>query len=175
MKTKLAMCFVALAMSFTSLSYAQPSVPAGSRVEKRFKKKRGQLLRKRLGLDDTKATQVEAILDKHGKQHRQWGRQVHQARRNLAKLLRQDSNDQKAYAQALTQMQAASAELQKLRQRQFVELKKVLRPKEQAKLLRMLNRVHRKLRERRRKRRTQRRRPGLRRGKGRPKRRGPRR
>lgn len=151
MKTKLIMCFMAMTLSLTSLSYGQPSRPASKSVQQRFKKKRKKLLRKRLGLNENKARQVEGILDKHQAEHRRLGRQLQQARRQIGKLLRQDSDDQKAFAAALSKMQSAAQEIQKLRYRQFEALKKVLSPKEQAKLLRMLNRVHRKLRERRRK------------------------
>ena len=173
MKFRLIMCVAALALCFTSPGYSQPSWKNADSFRKRFKKKRGKLLRKRLGFDDEKSKKVEAILENHAKEHQRFGQKIRAARRDLRKLLREDSNDQKAYQKALDEMQSAAANLQRLRREQFEKLKKILSPKEQAKLLRILNRVHRKLRERRRGRAGRRRGQGMGRPGGRPPRRRP--
>jgi len=124
-----------------------------AKLRKRFRKKRGEILRRRVGLSGSKVAQVEAILDKHTASHRKLAYELRRSRRTLGRLLRSDSDDQQAFASALAALQRTAQAKQQLRQTEFGELQQVLTPKEQAKLLRTLNIIRRKLHQRRMKRR----------------------
>jgi len=63
----------------------------------------------------------------------------------MRKLFQTDSNDQQAWQKALDQMEKGHKALALGRDKQFAELKKVLSPKEQAKLLRGLNRLQKRM------------------------------
>ena len=123
--------------------------PTAAELQQRFKKKRGHILRKRVGLSDAKATAVETVLDKHSPLHQKLQRRLAAARLSLGKLLRADSNDQAAFAKALAELQTVAKAMQQLNEQELAQLQKVLTPKEQAKLLRALNRIRTKVRRQR--------------------------
>jgi Spy/CpxP family protein refolding chaperone len=116
---------------------------------RRLAKLRGRLLRSKLGLSEDKATKVEAILDKYQPEHAEVQRDTMHARQTLRQLFREDSNDQDAYAAALTKLEQATTKGMQLKQQQFGELKKVLTPKEQAKLLHAMQKLRQHIAKRR--------------------------
>lgn len=160
--------WVALILGLAAPAFAQGKA-AGKRrakVEQRVEEIVGRVLREKVGLDDKKATQVEALLKKHHKARAQAKRDQHRARRALGQLLKQNSSDQKAYAKAINDFRQAQKALHQLEDKQFDELGKVLTPKQQAQLYANLDKVRRKVRVALRKhRQKQRRAKGKRRGK----------
>ena len=125
---------------------AKPEAKPAAEKVKRAEARRRELLKKRVGLSDDKATKVEAITRKHGAQQRTLKQNVRKARVQLRQLLRDESDDQQAYEGALRELEAAHRSLQDLRQKRFEDLKQALTPKEQAKLLAAMGKVRRDLR-----------------------------
>ncbi len=119
--------------------------PAAKR-RARIRSKRARLLRKRLGLDEARARKVEALFDEHAAAKKKSRREMRTARRAVAKLLRQDSDDQDAYRAALDRLSLATSALVTLRRDHIKRLRTVLTPKEQARLMRMMARAARHMR-----------------------------
>ena len=86
---------------------AQPNGVAAKRaeIEARLKKWRGTILRKEVGLDEKKATDIEHTLDKFQTEREQVQKELQQQQKTLRALFDLESSDQGAYARAL---QAAS-------------------------------------------------------------------
>ena len=116
-----------------------------AQVQKRLQQIRDRILRQQVGLDEKKAREVEAVLKRAQKERRKIQRRVRENRRKLRQLLKNDSNDQKAYAAAIRELRKAQNDLHKLKNREFDELAKRLAPKEQAKLVQALQRAKRKM------------------------------
>jgi Spy/CpxP family protein refolding chaperone len=114
-------------------------------AQQRAAERRRALLQKRVGLDEQKAAEVVAIVQKHTAAQRQVRQKVRDARKRMRELLRTDSNDEQAYASALSDLEAAHSALNELRQKRFEELEQVLTAREQAKLLTTMGKVRREL------------------------------
>ncbi len=126
-----------------------PNKQQRAKQMKRAEKMVGKALRNKLGLSDAKATKVEAILKQHRASQQKIQAEIRKARQALRKLFQTDSNDQKAWGAALDEMEKGHKALAKGRDKQFAALKKVLTPKEQAKLLRGLNQLQKRMKAKR--------------------------
>ncbi len=104
-----------------------------------------QLLRRDVGLNEAKARQVEAIFERQHQAARARHGVLRDQRHALKALLEKDSNDQKAYAQAIDALHVAHEELHALRKAALLEARKLLAPKEQAKLLRAMVQARRQM------------------------------
>jgi Spy/CpxP family protein refolding chaperone len=128
------------------LLVAQPAAPSASgALRARAAKLRQRLLREKVGLDAHKAEQVAAIIDEQRDEQRRLRRDMRAARQELRRLFADDSSDDQAYEAALAKLRASYRGLADLRDRQFDAIKKVLTPREQAKLLAALARAHKEL------------------------------
>ncbi len=157
MKKTLPTLFALLLVSTVALpAMAQPGPggrgrggpPAGQGMM-RSEQMVGKALRNKLGLSEAKAKKVEGILKQHRAAQQKIKGRLRTARQDLGKLFRSDSNDQKAWKAALDKMEKGHKALAQGRDKQFAALKKVLTPKEQAKLLRGLNQLQRRMKARR--------------------------
>lgn len=104
-----------------------------------------QVLRRDVGLSEAKARQVEAIFERQHQAARARHGVLRDQRHALKALLEKDSNDQKAYAQAIDALHVAHEELHALRKAALLEARKLLAPKEQAKLLRAMVQARRQM------------------------------
>jgi Spy/CpxP family protein refolding chaperone len=131
-----ALLTLALAVTLAVPALAQDAPPDAKRaqVEAKMKEIRNRMLREQVGLSDATARRVEAILEKHQKQRRALRQKVQGHRQAIRELLRNDSNDQPAYAREIKGMRDTQRQLQALRDQEIDELQQVLTPKEQAKL-----------------------------------------
>lgn len=137
--------FVTLAA--TPKAEAQPADRA-ARVEARKKEVRARLLRNKVGLDESKAGQVEKILDQHAKERKALQQERMRHQQKLKQLLQADSNDQKAYSTAISGFRTADKKLRALRDKEMDALAKVLTPKQQAQLAVAAKQVQRDIRQR---------------------------
>jgi len=130
-------------------AFAQPSGAQAKRaeVEARLKKWRGTILRKDVGLDEKKATDIEHTLDKFQVEREKVQKEMRQQQKIMRALFDLDSNDQSAYAKSLQSVRESTAKLQTLRLAEFDELGKQLSPKQEAKLLRLMRQMEQKLRD----------------------------
>jgi hypothetical protein len=130
---------------------ARPGAPAPraaalTPAAQRAKAVRGQILRTRVGLSEERAGKVEAILDRNAPERRRLQGEIQAATKALRELMRANSQDQQAYARALEQLRAGQKALRNLREREDEAVRQVLKPREQALLLRSLENLRRKAR-----------------------------
>jgi Spy/CpxP family protein refolding chaperone len=116
-----------------------------AQVEERLKQIRTRVLKKEVGLDEKKATEVQKVLDKHAPERKMLRLELRTQREAIRKLLDDDSDDQAAYKKALEGLRAAHKKLAELRNREIDELSKLLTPKQQAKLLMAVRKLERKM------------------------------
>jgi len=145
-----------------------PDGPPGKQLE-RFNKMRGKLLRKKVGLSEAKAAKVEAVFKTFAPLRKKLRKTVRGARKDLRQLFKSDSDDQAAYRVALTKLRNANKAMQQLNDKQYGQVEKILTPKEQAKLLRAMQRVRRKMAKMHERKRGQKRNKSKRQGRQRPK------
>lgn len=163
---------LALAVSFAVVTVAPPAVTQPSAVSgkkrggkkgdrrknrKRLAKLRQRVLKKKVGLSDEKVKIVVDILESQQAQRHAYEKQIRSSRKAIGMLFKSDSDDQAAYAKHLDALQEAHRGLSDLRDEQVSELRKVLEPKQQAKLFRAMEMVKRRFDKRRRNRRNKRR------------------
>lgn len=115
------------------------------RIEK-FKEKRGKLLREKVGLAEAQAVQVEAVMEKFQTERHELMQQISASREAIRTLLDEDSGDQDAYQSHLDVLLAVRTSMHELHAAEIDELRKLLTPKESAKLLAMMERVHKRMR-----------------------------
>lgn len=118
-----------------------PTEQERERFHGKMKQRMAKVLRERVGLDEARAKQVEAIFERRRQQGRALHEQLRTHREALRKLLEADSSDQAAYQRALDGLQAAHKALRAHREQGIAEARRVLTPKEQAKLLRAMHRM----------------------------------
>ena len=123
------------------------------KARKRLAKLRKRVLKKKVGLSDEKIKQVVTILEGQQAQRHALEKQIRSSRKAIGKLFKSDSDDQDAYALHLDALQEAHRAMGVLRDEQISELRKILEPKEQAKLFRAMEIVKRRFNKRRRRRR----------------------
>ena len=102
---------------------------------------RARVLRRQVGLNEERASKVEKVLDKIAPERSKVQSDIREARKTLASLLHSKSQDQKAYGRALDRLYRGHRALQAIRDREYEALKQVLEPREQALMLRALERA----------------------------------
>jgi hypothetical protein len=135
--------------SLSTPAFSQPNGVAAKRVEieVRLKKWRAGILRKDVGLDDKKASDIEHTLDRYQGEREKVQKDLRQQQKTLRALFDLDSNDQAAYGKSLQIVRESTAKLQALRLQEFDELGKQLTAKQEAKLLRLMRQMEQKLRD----------------------------
>ena len=113
----------------------------GHQIHKRIKQLRAEVLRYDVGLKPAKAAKVEALMAGYDPVRRKLRERNRMAKRALKRLLRTDSNDQKAFKRVLDDLVDVRGKLEKLRFQQRDALRKMLTPKQQSKLLGSLKRM----------------------------------
>jgi len=136
-------------LALSAPAFAQPNGAQAKRaeVEARLKKWRATILRKEVGLDEKKATDIEHTLDKYQVERDKVQKDMRQQQKTLRALFDLDSSDQTAYGKSLQIVRESTAKLQALRLAEFDELGKQLSPKQEAKLLRLMRQMEQKLRD----------------------------
>lgn len=109
----------------------------------KMKARMAKVLRQDVGLDEARAKQVEAIFARQHASTKQLRESLHTHHQALRALLESDSNDQAAYSKALDGIEAAHKGLRAQRERGIAEARKILNPKEQAKMLRAMHKARR--------------------------------
>lgn len=109
------------------------------RFHAKMKERMAKMLRQEVGLDEARAKQVEAIFEGRHKAARQLHEQLRTHRQALRALLEADSNDQAAYQKALDGIEAGHKALRAHREEGIAQARRILSPKEQAKLLRAMH------------------------------------
>lgn len=135
----------ALALSTAAPAHAESSAQKRAEISQHLRGALAQALRKEVGLDEKKASEVERTLDKYRPQREKLDAEVHQQQKTLRALLDLDSNDQAAYQKALAAVRDANQKLAALRDQEFDELSKQLTPKQQAKLARAVKQLEQRL------------------------------
>lgn len=122
---------------------AGPPAGAGPRAGQPGNKQqvRLRLLQRRVGLDEATARKVIEVLRSYEGKRAELTRKMQTEKRALGRLVRQDSNDEAAYRQAIDNLMRTQQQIEALRIQEFTELRKVLTAKQQAKLLVELNRL----------------------------------
>ncbi len=150
LKHALSLSLLALALGVSSSAHAQKGPPphagppldgAGHKraeAQAHMRQMRARLLRERVGLDEKTAQSVEKVLDKYQTEREKLRATVGQEKKTLRALLDLDGNDQAAYTRAMRSMLDAQQKLERLKQQEFDELSKILTPKQQAKLWRVI-------------------------------------
>jgi len=136
----LGLALVALGLAAAPFVMAEPPAADGKGQRAEFKKqrkamfkaKRGELLRKELGIADGKATQIETTLDSYRKQMRGIKKQNRQLMKKVKALLAEDSNDNQAYEYNLRALKYNKVQVDKIKQARQDFLSKQLTPKQQA-------------------------------------------
>ena len=114
-------------------------------LRERMLKLRSKLLRKRIGLDEERAQRCEAIFARFDEERRSIRADMKKSRRALRELEKSESEDDAAYEALVTRMLEARSAEHDLRMRQFASLRKELSGREQARLLRELRRLKRRI------------------------------
>ena len=122
-------------------SCADDGVPAAD-VDLRVQEVRSRIIRVEAGIDAASATRIEAVLDGYQEEQRGRDGEVRQARRELNRLLREDSQDQDAYARALARLSKAHESAHEMRHARFEAIVENLQPRDAARLLHALGRHH---------------------------------
>ncbi|GEM_PF-2771288 len=115
---------------------------------KKMKQHRAKMLRTKIGLSEAKAARVERVMDKFHVKKRELKKEMRANHQALRQLLKSDSQDQRAYGVAVDGIVASRAQLAKLHDKQIAALRRVLTPKEQAKMLIAMHKMKRRFRHR---------------------------
>ena len=116
----------------------------GAQMRGKMKEFRGKVLREKLGLPEDRAVKVEAVLDGFMEQRHKLKEEMRAEMKTVKELLKADSNDMDAYEAAVTNLMAVRSKMEALHAQQFEELREILNPKEQAKVLLALRKMYRK-------------------------------
>jgi len=90
------------------------------------------------GIDEVRAQRVVLVMKKARQEQRVLRQDSQKHREALRGLLSQKSTDEGAYAKALDGLDAARKKSAQIRDRQISEIRKILKPSEQAKVLRLI-------------------------------------
>ena len=115
-----------------------PAAPKSTPAELHAKVIRAKILRQRVGLSEERAVKVEAVLERYAPERRRVQADIRDATKALRELMRANSEDQQAYGHALDRLRAGQKALQTLRDREEEGVRQLLKPREQALLLRSL-------------------------------------
>ena len=153
------LCLSVLTLSPTAVTQTRPdgsaSQPEGNKVHRRKARKRlarlrHRVLKNKVGLDDKQIEQVLSIFEAQQAQRHAYEKQIKASRQAMRALFKANSDDQAAFAAHMDTLQSSYRGIAELRDEQLTAIRKVLQPKEQAKLLRAMELVKRKLERRRR-------------------------
>jgi len=130
----------ALAMPAAAQSFddAPKPAPAQTGAKRGVKVQKGKAMSQALrdiGVEDARIRQVVAIHEKYATQQQKVRADARQHRRALENLVQKDSKDETAYRRALDGIEKAKKERLRLRDGERQEMRNVLKPSEQAKLL----------------------------------------
>ena len=139
--------FICLFMGLET-SEAKPSPAQAAQVHEKLIELRGRLLKEMVGLDETRAAQIELILKGIDDEHRTYSAMLEQARRLMRRLAREDSHDDKALANAVEDVRLAHSYLHQVRDKQYRAIQKSLSPKEQAIFFESLGKLRHEVRKR---------------------------
>ena len=115
--------------------HAKFSPEQRANFKKKMQARFSKLLREKMQLPDATAQQVETLVRANMGKKKPLHQQMRTQRKALHKLLKEDSNDQQAYADALDGLKKTRTALRTLHEAQIAELQKLLTPKQQAQLL----------------------------------------
>lgn len=90
------------------------------------------------GIDEVRAKRVVLVMKKAREEQKAVRQDSQKHREALRALLSQKSTDEAAYAKALDGLDAARKKSSQIRDRQIGEIRKILKPSEQAKVLRLI-------------------------------------
>ena len=96
---------------------------------------------KREGIDEARAKRVISVVKKYRQERQPVQKEMQTQREALRTLLANDSSDQPAYSKALDAIKAGQKKLQEIKEREVSEIQQILKPSEQAKVLRLLLRA----------------------------------
>ncbi len=117
-------------------------------IQQRLRELRKRVLRQNVGLDEKKAERVERILDESAPKRKKLKKHVHHHQQIVMHLLQADSDDERAYVSALTEIRRAQVKMHELEQQEFEALSKQLNPKQLARLMVALHQMKKKVRAR---------------------------
>ncbi|HEY2405762.1 MAG TPA: periplasmic heavy metal sensor [Polyangiaceae bacterium] len=136
---------VAIVLAAAAPAHAENAAQKRAEIAAHLRGALAQALRKDVGLDEKKATDVERTLDKFRPQRERLEGDMHQQQKTLRALLDLDSNDQGAYQKALNAERDDTQKLAAVREQEIDELSKQLTPKQQAKLARAVKQLEQRL------------------------------
>ena len=111
------------------------------------KRKVRETLIKEVGLSEKKANDAAAVLSKFAPERNKQVKEMVEQRRALRELLQKKSDDDAAYGKAIKALREALHKLRVAKDQQFDELSKILSHKEQAKVLKAMPELQRRLRD----------------------------
>ena len=141
---------VLLATFIATPAFADPggAQPGKAEPQERFKQKRAEILRKRLGLDEKRASEVEKVLNKYAPERKKLRQSIGEQQKALRELLKKNSDDQASYKRGLDALTDSTSKLNTLRQQEQVELSRLLTPKQQAQLLEVMGKARKGMHDR---------------------------
>ena len=122
---------------------ARPAPAKGKAAPKRAGDREARAIEamKKEGIDEARAKRVVAVVKKYREERQAVHEEMQTHRESLRTLLANDSSDQAAYTKALDGLEAGQKKLQAIQERQVNEIQQILKPSEQAKVLRLLLRA----------------------------------
>ena len=131
---------VLLATLIATPAFADPGAapPDKAAPQQRFQQKRAEILPKRLGLDEKRASEVEKVLNKYAPERKKLRQSIEEQQKTLRELLQKNSDDQAGYKRALDALTDSMTKLNTLRQQEQAELSRLMTPKQQAQLLEVM-------------------------------------
>jgi Spy/CpxP family protein refolding chaperone len=127
---------------------AKPPPRHSVQVHDKLIELRGRLLKEMVGLDRSRASEVETILKGFDDEHRTYSAMLEQARKTMRRLVREDSSDHQALAKAVEDVRLAHDYLHQVRDKQYRAMQKALSPKEQALFFEFLGKLRHEVRKR---------------------------
>jgi uncharacterized membrane protein len=131
------------------LAFAQaeppPDVPKRAELKARVEAARAKLLREFVGLEEERAVQVEEAMRRFDPKRKELKQALREHKKAVRQLLKQDSNDEQAFEEALAGVRAAHKAVHELREAEYDEMARLLSAKERAKLFGGMNRMRRHL------------------------------
>ena len=141
-----------LIVSFFSLPSsgveAKPAPRHSVELHDKFIELRGRLLKEMVGLKGSRAAEVGSILESFDDEHRTYSAMLEQSRKMVRRLVRENSNDEMALAQAVENVRLAHDYLHQVRDKQYRAMQEVLSPKEQALFFEFLGKLRHEVRKR---------------------------
>ena len=135
-----------LALTFAVPAFAKPenTRPAAAQKAgaKRGEKREARLLAalKKNGIEDARAKKIVAIFKKYRVEKKPVHEEARTHRQNLRRLNESPTKDQAAIQKEQDALKAASAKIEKIKERHIAELNTVLKPAERAKVQELMQR-----------------------------------